>query len=233
MVADQNRAVGQLAKKAGVSVSEVTAPALREPQPDDVPAFGLAKIGNRPATEAPTRATSGGEVLETVGKRGAHHRRRAPAPPPSPRIALVDDVRGLVMRQGQSVAVKSNAHDGSTRPSGLACLCGPPNPATKSSRASGSTPSRRRRSPPPTPGSSASARRCRTCSGPRPRGPAPCGGTVQRHALTDRGGSGLGPLIHGHAPWHDMPPDRPAPPRPTRRRRRRARGAGAARDACS
>ena len=112
---DQNRAVGQLAKKAGVSVSEVTDTYIfGNHSPTMFPAFGLAKIGNRPATDVLDEGYLEGEFLETVGKRGAAIiAARGASSAASAANALVDHVHGLVTPgKVQSVAVKSEGHYG-------------------------------------------------------------------------------------------------------------------------
>jgi malate dehydrogenase len=69
---DENRAKTQLAKKAGVPVSEVTNLAVwGNHSPTMVPDFDNARIGGRPATEVITdRAWLEGEFLTTVQQRG-------------------------------------------------------------------------------------------------------------------------------------------------------------------
>jgi malate dehydrogenase len=69
---DENRAKTQLAKKAGVAVSEVTNLAVwGNHSPTMVPDFENARIGGRPATEVITdRAWLEGEFLATVQQRG-------------------------------------------------------------------------------------------------------------------------------------------------------------------
>ena len=69
---DENRAKSQLAKKAGVSVGEVTNLAVwGNHSPTMVPDFDNARIGGRPATEVITdRAWLEGEFLATVQQRG-------------------------------------------------------------------------------------------------------------------------------------------------------------------
>ncbi|BAM03984.1 malate dehydrogenase [Phycisphaera mikurensis] len=112
---DQNRAVGQLAKRAGVSVADVTDTYIfGNHSPTMFPAFGLAKIGNRPATEVLDGSYLQGEFLETVGKRGAAIiAARGASSAASAANALVDHVRGLVTPgKVQSVAVKSDGHYG-------------------------------------------------------------------------------------------------------------------------
>ena len=108
---DQNRAVGQLAKKAGVSVNDVTDTYIfGNHSPTMFPAFGISKIGNRPAAEVIDEAWLKGEFLETVGKRGAAIiAARGASSAASAANALVDHVHGLVTPgKVQSVAVKSN-----------------------------------------------------------------------------------------------------------------------------
>jgi malate dehydrogenase len=69
---DENRAKTQLAKKAGVPVSEVTNLAVwGNHSPTMVPDFENARIGGRPVTEVITdRAWLEGEFLTTVQQRG-------------------------------------------------------------------------------------------------------------------------------------------------------------------
>jgi malate dehydrogenase len=69
---DENRAKSQLAKKAGVPVSEVTNLAVwGNHSPTMVPDFDNARIGGRPATEVITdRSWLEGEFLRTVQQRG-------------------------------------------------------------------------------------------------------------------------------------------------------------------
>jgi malate dehydrogenase len=69
---DENRAKTQLARKAGVPVSEVTNLAVwGNHSPTMVPDFDNARIGGRPATEVITdRAWLEGEFLTTVQQRG-------------------------------------------------------------------------------------------------------------------------------------------------------------------
>ena len=69
---DENRAKSQLAKKAGVSVGEVTNLAVwGNHSPTMVPDFDNARIGGRPATEViADRAWLEGEFLATVQQRG-------------------------------------------------------------------------------------------------------------------------------------------------------------------
>jgi malate dehydrogenase len=69
---DENRAKTQLAKKAGVPVSEVTNLAIwGNHSPTMVPDFENARIGGRPVTEVITdRAWLEGEFLTTVQQRG-------------------------------------------------------------------------------------------------------------------------------------------------------------------
>jgi malate dehydrogenase len=69
---DENRALTQLAKRAGVPVSEVTNLAIwGNHSPTMVPDFDNARIGGRPATEVITdRAWLEGEFVATVQQRG-------------------------------------------------------------------------------------------------------------------------------------------------------------------
>lgn len=112
---DQNRAAGQLAKKAGVSVREVTnAYIFGNHSPTMFPAFGLAHIGNQPATEVLDLAYLQGEFLEVVGKRGAAIiAARGASSAASAANALVDHVRDLnTPGKVHSVAVRSGGHYG-------------------------------------------------------------------------------------------------------------------------
>src|SRR6185436_13470079 len=70
---DQNRAVSQLAKKAGVQVKDVTDVFIfGNHSPTMFSAFHLAKINGRPATEKiGHQEWLRSELQETVGKRGA------------------------------------------------------------------------------------------------------------------------------------------------------------------
>lgn len=112
---DQNRAAGQLAKKAGVSVREVAdAYIFGNHSPTMFPAFGLAHIGNQPATEVLDLAYLQGEFLEVVGKRGAAIiAARGASSAASAANALVDHVRDLnTPGKVHSVAVRSGGHYG-------------------------------------------------------------------------------------------------------------------------
>lgn len=109
---DQNRAQTQLAKKAGVLVSEVTDIYIYgNHSPTMFPAFAHAKIGGRPATEViADRAWLEGEFCEVVGKRGAAIiAARGASSAASAANALVDHVRDLCTPgKVHSIAVKSN-----------------------------------------------------------------------------------------------------------------------------
>ncbi|MFP4635675.1 MAG: malate dehydrogenase [Nitriliruptoraceae bacterium] len=93
---DQNRAMSQLARKAGVAVSEVSNLAVwGNHSPTMVPDFDNARIGGRPATEVITdRAWLEGEFLTTVQERGkAIIDARGSSSAASAANALVDHVR--------------------------------------------------------------------------------------------------------------------------------------------
>ncbi|MCS7008977.1 MAG: malate dehydrogenase, partial [Chthoniobacterales bacterium] len=109
---DQNRAQTQLAKKAGVLVSEVTEIYIYgNHSPTMFPAFGHAKIGGRPAVEViGDRGWLEGEFCEVVGKRGAAIiAARGASSAASAANALVDHVRDLCTPgKVHSIAVKSN-----------------------------------------------------------------------------------------------------------------------------
>ncbi len=113
---DQNRAQTQLAKKAGVDLTEVKNIFIYgNHSPTMFPSFGHATIGGKPATEVITdQAWLKGPFLETVGKRGAAIiAARGASSAASAANALVDHVRDL-MTPGKvhSVAVKSEGHYG-------------------------------------------------------------------------------------------------------------------------
>lgn len=108
---DENRARTQLAKKAGVpSTSVKDIYIFGNHSPTMFPAFHLASISGKPATEVITdHAYLRGEFCETVGKRGAAIiAARGMSSAASAANALVDHVRDL-MTPGKvhSVAVKS------------------------------------------------------------------------------------------------------------------------------
>ena len=113
---DQNRAQTQLAKKAGVDVTEVKNIFIYgNHSPSMFPAFAHATIGGQPATTAiPDLAWLQGPFCETVGKRGAAIiAARGASSAASGAHALVDHVRSLVTPGAiHSVAVKSNGHYG-------------------------------------------------------------------------------------------------------------------------
>ena len=108
---DQNRAATQLAKKAGVTLKDVSDVFIfGNHSPTMFSAFHLAKINGRPATEKiGHQEWLRGELQETVGKRGAAIiAARGASSAASAANALVDHVRDL-MTPGKihSVAVKS------------------------------------------------------------------------------------------------------------------------------
>jgi malate dehydrogenase len=109
---DQNRAQSQLAKKAGVDLTQVTDIFIYgNHSPTMFPAFAHAKIGGKPATAVITdMAWLQGPFLETVGKRGAAIiAARGASSAASAANALVDHVRSLVTPGAiHSIAVKSN-----------------------------------------------------------------------------------------------------------------------------
>jgi malate dehydrogenase len=113
---DQNRAQAQLAKKAGVDITEVGDIFIYgNHSPTMFPAFAHAKIKDRPTTDAiADRAWLEGPFCETVGKRGAAIiAARGLSSAASAANALIDHVRDLVTPgRIHSVAVKSNGHYG-------------------------------------------------------------------------------------------------------------------------
>ena len=113
---DQNRAATQLARKAGVKVSDVSDVFIfGNHSPTMFSAFHLAKINGRPATEKIGHVDwLQKDLQETVGKRGAAViAARGSSSAASAANALVDHVRDL-MTPGKihSVAVKSNGDYG-------------------------------------------------------------------------------------------------------------------------
>ena len=113
---DQNRAVTQLAKKAGVAVAAVTDTYIfGNHSPSMFPAFHLSKINGKPAAGAINDdAWLKGQFCEVVGKRGAAIiAARGASSAASAANALVDHVRDL-MTPGKvhSVAVKSGGEYG-------------------------------------------------------------------------------------------------------------------------
>ena len=109
---DQNRAQTQLAKKAGVDLTEVKNIFIYgNHSPTMFPAFAHATIGGQPATSVITdSAWLQGAFLETVGKRGAAIiAARGASSAASAANALTDHVRSLVTPGAiHSIAVKSN-----------------------------------------------------------------------------------------------------------------------------
>ena len=113
---DQNRAVSQLARKAGVQTKDVSDVFIfGNHSPTMFSAFHLAKINGKPVPEKIGHAEwLRGEFQETVGKRGAAIiAARGASSAASAANALVDHVRDL-MTPGKvhSVAVKSNGEYG-------------------------------------------------------------------------------------------------------------------------
>jgi malate dehydrogenase len=109
---DQNRAQTQLARKAGVDLTEVKDIFIYgNHSPTMFPAFAHATIGGRPAAAVINDdAWLQGPFCETVGKRGAAIiAARGASSAASAANALVDHVRSLVTPGAvHSVAVKSN-----------------------------------------------------------------------------------------------------------------------------
>lgn len=108
---DQNRAATQLAKKAGVPVTDIEDLYIYgNHSPSMFPAFANAKVGSRPLTEViKHEGWLRGEFCEVVGKRGAAIiAARGASSAASAANALVDHVRDL-MTPGtiHSVAVQS------------------------------------------------------------------------------------------------------------------------------
>lgn len=113
---DQNRAKSQLAKKAGVSISEVeTIFIYGNHSPTMFPSFTHAQIQGKDAVQViGDEAWLQGTFCETVGKRGsAIINARGASSAASAANALVDHVRDLVtVGAVHSVAVKSQGHYG-------------------------------------------------------------------------------------------------------------------------
>jgi malate dehydrogenase len=109
---DQNRAQTQLAKKAGVDLTEVKNIFIYgNHSPTMFPAFAHATIAGKPATSVITdTAWLQGPFCETVGKRGAAIiAARGASSAASAANALTDHVRSLVTPgEVHSIAVKSN-----------------------------------------------------------------------------------------------------------------------------
>ena len=109
---DQNRAQSQLAKKAGVDLTEVKNIFIYgNHSPTMFPAFTHATIGGKPVPSVITdTAWLQGPFCETVGKRGAAIiAARGASSAASAASALVDHVRSLVTPGAiHSIAVKSN-----------------------------------------------------------------------------------------------------------------------------
>ncbi|MBI5771769.1 MAG: malate dehydrogenase [Verrucomicrobia bacterium] len=109
---DQNRAQTQLAKKAGVDLTEVKNIYIYgNHSPTMFPAYGHATIGGKPAAQVINDlAWLQGPFCETVGKRGAAIiAARGASSAASAANALVDHVRSLVtIGAVHSVAIKSN-----------------------------------------------------------------------------------------------------------------------------
>jgi malate dehydrogenase len=113
---DQNRAQSQLAKKAGVDLTEVQNIFIYgNHSPTMFPAYAHATISGRPVPSVITDpAWLQGPFCETVGKRGAAIiAARGASSAASAANALVDHVRSLVTPGAiHSVAVKSNGNYG-------------------------------------------------------------------------------------------------------------------------
>ena len=113
---DQNRAQAQLAKKAGVALTEVKNIFIYgNHSPTMFPAFAHATIGGKPAKDVINDTDwLKGPFLETVGKRGAAIiAARGLSSAASAANALVDHVRSLVTPGAiHSVAVKSEGRYG-------------------------------------------------------------------------------------------------------------------------
>jgi malate dehydrogenase len=114
---DQNRAMTQLAQKAGVPVTEVTDLAIYgNHSPTMFADFAHARIGGRPATEVITDSAWLEETfLPTVGKRGAAIiEARGLSSAASAANALVDHVRSLLTPSEEihSLAVRSDGSYG-------------------------------------------------------------------------------------------------------------------------
>ena len=113
---DQNRAQTQLAKKAGVDLTEVKDIFIYgNHSPTMFPSFAHATIGGKKATEVITdHEWLKGPFLETVGKRGAAIiAARGLSSAASAANALVDHVRSLVTPGAiHSIAVKSEGRYG-------------------------------------------------------------------------------------------------------------------------
>jgi len=109
---DQNRAQSQLAKKAGVPLTEVRNIFIYgNHSPTMFPAFAHATIGGKPVPQVINdQAWLQGPFCETVGKRGAAIiAARGASSAASAANALVDHVRSLVTPGAvHSIAVKSN-----------------------------------------------------------------------------------------------------------------------------
>ena len=113
---DQNRAVTQLAQKAGVKVADVSDLFIYgNHSPTMFPAFHNAKISGKKATDVITHQSwLQGEFCDTVGKRGAAIiAARGLSSAASAANALVDHVRSLWTPGAiHSLAVKSNGQYG-------------------------------------------------------------------------------------------------------------------------
>lgn len=109
---DQNRAQTQLAKKAGVDLTEVSEIFIYgNHSPSMFPSFEHAKIQGRPVSEVITdRAWLEGSFCETVGKRGAAIiAARGASSAASAANALIGHVHDLMIPgKVHSIAVKSN-----------------------------------------------------------------------------------------------------------------------------
>jgi malate dehydrogenase len=96
---DQNRAVSQLAQKAGVAAADVTNVGIwGNHSATQYPDFYHARIGGRPATEVITdHGWLQGEFISTVQKRGAAViAARGASSAASAANALLDTVKGII-----------------------------------------------------------------------------------------------------------------------------------------
>jgi len=111
---DENRAKTQLAKKANVPLTAVSdVHIFGNHSPSMFPAFHLAKINGKPATDIITDTQwLQGPFCDTVGKRGAAIiAARGASSAASAANALIDHIRDLITPgKIHSIAVKSNGH---------------------------------------------------------------------------------------------------------------------------
>jgi malate dehydrogenase len=120
---DENRAVGQLAQKAGVPVSAVTNMAIwGNHSSTQFPDFENAKIDGRPAADVLDRAWLEGEFITTVQQRGAQIiEARGSSSAASAASAVVDSVRSIVnpTDSGDCVSLAVVSHGQYGTPEGL------------------------------------------------------------------------------------------------------------------